>query len=88
EYMKERIGQTFEGVISGITKYGLYVELPNTVEGLVHVTSLTDDYYNYIEDSYEMVGEHTGRTYRLGQTVTICVTGADRLMRTIDFILT
>ncbi|MCC8016999.1 MAG: ribonuclease R, partial [Lachnospiraceae bacterium] len=88
EYMEERIGQTFEGVISGITKYGLYVELPNTVEGLVHVTSLTDDYYNYIEDSYEMVGEHTGRTYRLGQTVTIRVTGADRLMRTIDFILT
>ncbi|MCC8029464.1 MAG: ribonuclease R [Lachnospiraceae bacterium] len=85
EYMEAHIGEIYEGVISGITQYGLYVELPNTIEGLVHVTDLCDDYYNYIEDTYEMVGEHTGRSYKLGQTVTVRASGADRLMRTIDF---
>ena len=56
EYMEERIGQVFEGVISGVQEWGFYVELPNTVEGLVHVTSLTDDFYHYEESSYEMIG--------------------------------
>ena len=85
EYMAERIGQEFEGVISGITKWGIYVELPNTIEGLIHVTNLYDDRYNYIEDRYEMVGEHTGKTYQLGQTVKVRVIGTDKLQRTIDF---
>ena len=85
EYMAERIGETFEGVISSITKWGVYVELPNTIEGLIHVTNMYDDHYNYIEDTYEMVGEHTGKTYKLGQTVMVRVIGANRLERTIDF---
>ncbi|MBQ2923330.1 MAG: ribonuclease R [Tyzzerella sp.] len=85
EYMAQRIGETFEGVISSITKWGVYVELPNTIEGLIHVTNMYDDHYNYIEDTYEMVGEHTGRTYKLGQTVEVRVIGANRLERTIDF---
>ena len=85
EYMAQRIGETFEGVISSITKWGVYVELPNTIEGLIHVTNMYDDHYNYIEDTYEMVGEHTGRTYKLGQTVEVRVIGANKLDRTIDF---
>ena len=85
EYMAERIGEVFEGVISSITKWGVYVELPNTIEGLIHVTNMYDDHYNYIEDTYEMVGEHTGRTYKLGQTVEVRVIGANRLERIIDF---
>ena len=85
EYMSERIGEEFEGVISSITKWGIYVELPNTIEGLIHVTNLYDDHYNYIEDRYEMVGEHTGKTYKLGQTVTIRVIDTNKLERTIDF---
>ena len=85
EYMAERIGEVFEGVISSITKWGVYVELPNTIEGLSHVTNMYDDHYNYIEDTYEMVGEHTGKTYKLGQTVMVRVIGANRLERTIDF---
>ena len=85
EYMAERVGETFEGVISSITKWGVYVELPNTIEGLIHVTNMRDDHYNYIEESYEMVGEHTGKTYKLGQTVVVRVIGANRLERTIDF---
>ena len=85
EYMSEHIGEIFEGVVSSITKWGIYVELPNTIEGLIHVTNMRDDHYNYIEDSYEMVGEHTGKTYKLGETVYVKVTGTDRLQRTIDF---
>ena len=85
EYMEERIGQVFEGVISGVTEWGFYVELPNTIEGLVHVTTLTDDYYHYQEATYEMVGEATNRRYKLGQKVKVMVMGTDRLLRTIDF---
>ena len=85
EYMSSRIGEEFEGVISSITKWGIYVELPNTIEGLIHVTNLYDDHYNYIEASYEMVGEHTGKTYKLGQTVLVRVIGTSKPERTIDF---
>lgn len=85
EYMSSRIGEEFEGVISSITKWGIYVELPNTIEGLIHVTNLYDDHYNYIEESYEMVGEHTGKTYKLGQTVMVRVIGTSKVERTIDF---
>lgn len=88
EYMEQHIGENFEGVISGITQYGLYVELANTVEGLVHVNSLEDDYYEYDDNAYELRGQHTGITYRLGQRVQIRVKGTDRLLRTIDFTLT
>lgn len=85
EYMEEHIGEVFEGVISSITKWGIYVELPNTIEGLVHVTNMHDDHYDYIEERFEMVGEHTRKVYKLGQTVYIVATGTDRLQRTIDF---
>jgi ribonuclease R len=85
EYMSSRIGEEFEGVISSITKWGIYVELPNTIEGLIHVTNLYDDHYNYIEESFEMVGEHSGKTYKLGQTVLVRVIGTNKLERTIDF---
>ena len=85
EYMAQHMGEEFEGVISSVTKWGIYVELPNTIEGLIHVTNMYDDHYNYIEDRYEMVGEHTGKTYKLGQVVKVRVIGTDRLQRTIDF---
>ena len=85
EYMEEHIGEEFEGVISSVTKWGIYVELPNTIEGLIHVTNMYDDHYNYIEETYEMVGEHTGKTYKLGETVWVRVIGTDFLQRTIDF---
>jgi ribonuclease R len=85
EYMSNRIGQIFEGVISGVTEWGFYVELPNTVEGLVHVTTLMDDYFYYNESSYELVGEATGRRYKLGQRVKVMVAETDNIMRTISF---
>lgn len=85
EFMETHIGEVFEGVISGVTEWGFYVELPNTVEGLVHVTSLTDDYFHYNESTYELIGEATGYRYKLGQKIKVVVTGTDKLMRTIDF---
>ena len=85
EYMRMHIGEEYEGVISGVTKWGIYVELPNTVEGLVHVVDLRDDHYNFIEQTYEMVGEHTGKTYKLGENVRVRVSDADKLLRTINF---
>ena len=85
EYMEGHIGEVFSGVISGVTEWGFFVELANTVEGLVRVTSLTDDFYEYYEDSYELVGQATNRRYKLGQRIRVRVEQADRLMRTIDF---
>ena len=87
QLMSEHIGETFTGVISSVTGWGMYVELPNTVEGMVHITSLTDDYYRFVEETYELVGEATGKQYKLGQTVDIVVQSVDELMRTIDFVL-
>uniref|UniRef100_UPI00286F2C7A ribonuclease R n=1 Tax=Anaerosporobacter sp. TaxID=1872529 RepID=UPI00286F2C7A len=85
EYMKQFIGECFDGVISGITTWGMYVELPNTVEGMVHVTNMEGDYYFYDEEHYMMIGEHTKKAYKLGQKVKIEVTGCDSMLRTIDF---
>ena len=85
EYMEQHIGEVFAGVISSITKWGMYVELENTVEGLIHVTNMHGDHYDYYEDRFEMIGEHTRRSYKLGQKVYVRVLDTDRLQRTIDF---
>ena len=85
EYMEERLGEIYEGVVSGITAWGIYVELPNTVEGLVHVSRLPGDYFYYNESKCEMIGEATGRSYRLGMPVKVSVRAADRFSRTVDF---
>ena len=87
QYMESRIGNIYEGVISGITAWGIYVELPNTVEGMIHVSRLTGDYYYYREETYEMVGRDTGRCFKLGQKVRIMVDDVDRLSKSIDFLL-
>ena len=85
EYMEQHIGEVFEGVISGVTSWGVYVELPNTIEGMIHVSKLPGDYYYYDENAYEMVGQDTGKKYRLGEQIKIQVDGVERLTRTIDF---
>ncbi len=87
EYMQERLGETYEGVISGVTGWGIYVELPNTVEGMVHISTLPGDYYVYQEETYEIVGKDTGKTFKLGQQVKIVVKNTDKLTRKIDFAL-
>lgn len=85
EYMSKFIGEVFEGVISGVTSWGMYVELPNTVEGMIRLADMHDDYYIYDEAHYMLIGEHTKKTYKLGETITIEVVGTDKLLRTIDF---
>jgi ribonuclease R len=85
QYMEKHIGETMEAVISGVTGWGFYAELPNTVEGLVPVSSLRSDYFIFDEENSALVGEHTGKTYQLGETVTVRVTGANRYAGTVDF---
>ena len=85
--MERHIGEEYEGMISGVTGWGMYVELPNTVEGLVHVSTLRGDYYVFSESTYELIGERTNRHFRLGEKVRIRVEAADTLTRTIDFLL-
>lgn len=87
EYMEERIGQSFDGIISGVTNWGIYVELPNTVEGLVHVSKLPGDYFVYDENANELVGRSTGRNFKLGMPVRVVIDGCDRFNRTIDMVL-
>lgn len=86
EYMEDRIGEIYEGVISGMNQFGIYVELLNTVEGMVRVTEIPGDYFIYDEEHYEMRGERTNKTYKLGEKVKVEVVHTDKLMRTIDFV--
>lgn len=85
EYMLEHIGEEYEAVVSGIMSYGIYAELPNTVEGLIHVTRMYDDRYYYKEDTMELFGIDTGRVFRLGDKIWIRVVDADKAARTVDF---
>ncbi len=87
EYMSYHLGEEFEGIISGVTGWGLYVELPNTVEGLVHVNTLRDDYYIFDEENYELRGEVTKKVYGMGQKVRVRVEDTDASLKTIDFVL-
>lgn len=87
EYMSYHLGEEFEGIISGVTGWGMYVELPNTVEGLVHVNTLRDDYYTFDQDAYELRGDMTQKVYRLGQKVRVRVADADKMLKTVDFVL-
>lgn len=84
EYIADYIGEEFEGIITGINKVGLFVTLENTVEGFVHVTDLNDDYYEYVEERYEFVGERKKRVYSLGMKVKVKVKDANKFTRTID----
>lgn len=85
EFMEKHLGEVFEGVISSITTWGMYVELPNTVEGMIRVTDLLDDFYYYDEDNYEMVGKETHNIFKLGQKVKVEVAKTDKILRQIDF---
>ena len=87
QYMSRFVGEEFTGVISGITNWGFYVELPNTVEGLVRMSDLADDYYIFDEKNYELVGERTRKAYKLGQSVRVTVSGTDPVLRSVDFVL-
>ena len=83
--MLDKIGEEYDGMISSVTNFGLFVELPNTIEGLVHVSYLTDDYYRYDEQHFAMIGERTGNVFRIGDEITIRVINVNKDERAIDF---
>ncbi|MBM7624218.1 ribonuclease R [Sporohalobacter salinus] len=87
EYMEGEEGEVYEGIISGMMSFGFFVELPNLVEGLVHVSNLTDDYYIYHEDKQAYIGERTGNIYRLGDSVEVEVYQVNLAERQIDLLL-
>ncbi|MBO5483796.1 MAG: ribonuclease R [Lachnospiraceae bacterium] len=87
EYMEQFIGESFEGIISGLTTWGMYVELPNTIEGMIRVADIPGDYFYYDEDRHRMVGERTGKVFKLGEDIRIVVADVDKLTHTVDFIL-
>lgn len=87
EYMLQFVGKEFAGTISGVSSFGFFVELENGVEGLVHISSLTDDYYDYVDGQYALIGQHLGHRYRLGDQVEIQVLQVDVSERKIDFVL-
>lgn len=71
EYMLDKIGEEFDGMISSVTNFGMFVELPNTIEGLVHVSFMTDDYYRFDEQHFAMIGERTGNVFRIGDEIKL-----------------
>jgi ribonuclease R len=85
QYMAERIGEEYDGIVSSVTSFGMFVQLENTIEGLVHFSNMEDDFYFFDEENYMIVGERTKRTYRLGDEVRIKVIGADIGKKNIDF---
>lgn len=87
EYMSDHIDEQFNGIISGVTPFGIFIELKNTIEGLVRVSSMEDDYYQYDEKNHQFIGERTKKTYRLGEEVRIQVWKVDVAQKQIDFIL-
>jgi len=87
EYMKNYIGEVFPGIISNITSFGMFVELDNTIEGLVRLSSMEDDYYHYDETRYCLIGERTRKTYRIGGMVKVLVIKSSPETRQIDFVL-
>jgi len=85
QWMAEHIGETFDGIVSGVTSFGIFVQLPNLVEGMVHVSYMTDDYYHYLDGQYALIGERTGKMYRIGDEVQVRVLAVDVDERRIDF---
>ncbi|MEG7379219.1 ribonuclease R [Bacillus subtilis] len=85
EFMIDKIGEEFDGMISSVTNFGMFVELPNTIEGLVHVSFMTDDYYRFDEQHFAMIGERTGNVFRIGDEITVKVVDVNKDERNIDF---
>lgn len=86
EFMEDKVGQIYEGIISGVTNWGIYVELPNTIEGMVALSQMDDDYYEFDEKKMLVFGKRTKKSYRLGDKVIVSVAKVDRMMGTIDFV--
>lgn len=87
QFMLDKVGEEFDAVVSGVTSFGMFVALPNTVEGLVHISRMKDDYYSFVENQMALVGDRTKKTYRIGQTLRVKLDNVDVDQRQIDFSL-
>ena len=87
EYMEKHIDEEFTGIISGVMSFGMFIELPNKIEGLVRIDDLKDDYYTYDESTFSLIGNKNKRGYRLGDEVTVIVKAASKINHTIDFLI-
>jgi len=87
EYMSKKIGEEFEGVITSLTSFGIFVELPNTIEGLIRLSSLTDDYYHYDRENQQILGERTKRQFRIGESVVVKVEKVNVMEGEVNFSL-
>ena len=87
EFMLDKIGNVYEGVISGMNSRGIFVELPNTVEGMVPLTALEEDFYLFNEEKMFISGRRTGSVYRLGDKIYVKVKNASKEERTVDFVI-
>jgi ribonuclease R len=85
EYMEDKIGEEYDGIISSVTNFGMFVELPNTIEGLVHVSYMTDDYYRFDDRHFAMIGERTGNVFRIGDQITVRLVKVNKDEKSIDF---
>lgn len=85
EYMEDHVGETFDAVVSSVMKFGLFVELPNTVEGLVHISVMKDDYYEYSEKHMALIGRNSHRIFQMGQPIKVKLVRADKDLREVDF---
>ena len=87
EYMESHVGEIYTGMISSVMSFGIFVELPNLIEGLIKIDDLTDDYYTFDESTISLIGKKNKRGFRLGDTVTVIVKAANKEARTIDFVI-
>lgn len=87
EFMSDRVGETFDAVVSSVTKFGMFIALPNTVEGLIHISQIKDDYYEYLEKQMALVGRRTKQTYRIGQPVKVKLINVNVEQKEVDFTL-
>ncbi len=85
QYMKNHIGEEFDGKVSGVTKFGVFVELPNTIEGMIRLNNLKDDFYSYDEKNFQLIGKQTHKVFTLGTRVRVKCIGANMAERAIDF---
>ena len=85
EFMQNKIGEEYEGIVSSVTQFGIFVELENTVEGLIRFENLGDEYFIYDEERKRLIGEKTNVTYKIGDKVNIRVISANKILRQIDF---
>jgi ribonuclease R len=87
EYMENHIGEVYEGIITTLTNFGMFVQLDNLIEGLVHINTLEDDYYSYIPEAFSLIGQRTKKRYRLGDKIKVKCISASKVAKTIDFVV-